>query len=140
MEGKQKPKATKEQLAYAQLLDIGMKLGMAIIVVTFIIYAFGILEPNIAFDDLPNQWEKSAEEYVEDNGEITGWAWVNHLDQGDFFNFIGIAFLASVSIFCYIRILPMLLGKKDYIYAALAFTEVVVLVLAASGILKVGGH
>jgi hypothetical protein len=134
------PKATKEQLAYAQLLDIGMKLGMIILVITFALYVFGVFEPNIAFDDLPNEWEKSAEEYVADNGEVDGWAWVNELDKGDFLNFLGIAFLAGVSIFCYIRILPILLGKKDYIYAVLALVEVAVLVLAASGLLKVGGH
>ncbi len=35
---------------------------------------------------------------------------------------------------------PMFLRKKDYIYAAIAALEILVLVAAASGILQTGGH
>lgn len=133
-------KATREQQDYAQLLDYGMKIGMVILLVTFFIYVFGVLEPNIAFNDLPNEWDKSAHEYVQDNGEIKGWGWAANLGKGDFLNFLGIAFLAGVSILCYLRIIPGLMGNKDYIYVILVLGEVAVLGLAASGILKAGGH
>ena len=62
------------------------------------------------------------------------------LGKGDFLNFVGIAFLAGVTIPCYIRIIPILFAKKDTTYAILAIVEVLVLALAASGILKAGGH
>ena len=46
--------ATEEQLAYAKLLDAGMKFGLLILVVTFIIYLTGILSPHVRVNDLPN--------------------------------------------------------------------------------------
>jgi hypothetical protein len=61
------------------------------------------------------------------------------LRYGDFLNFIGIAMLAGVTIVCYAAIIPMLLKRKDKVYALLALLEVVVLVLAASGVVS-GGH
>ena len=68
----------------------------------------------------------------------TGWAWVGMLDKGDFLNFVGIAILAGVTILCYLAIVPTLLRKKDNAYLAMALVEVLVLALAASGILAVG--
>jgi len=41
---------------------------------------------------------------------------------------------------CYLVILPILLRKKDIPYVVIAIAEVAVLALAASGILKSGGH
>jgi len=62
------------------------------------------------------------------------------LEKGDFLNFVGIAFLAGVTMICYVRIIPILFRKKDRVYALIAILEVLVLMLAASGILKAGGH
>ena len=44
MEGK--VKATAEQVAYGKLLDLGMKVGLAALVVSFAIYLTGILPPH----------------------------------------------------------------------------------------------
>ena len=60
------------------------------------------------------------------------------LDKGDFLNFVGIAILAGVTILCYLAIVPTLLRKKDNAYLTMAILEVLVLTLAASGILAVG--
>jgi hypothetical protein len=135
-----KLKATEEQLAYAKLLDIGMKLGLLMLVITFIIYLAGIFSPYIAVQDLPNFWKLPVSEYLQKTEIHSGWNWVGLVGRGDFLNFIPIVFLAGITIFCYLRIIPILFRKKDTTYAALAIIEVLVLVLAASGILKSGGH
>lgn len=135
-----KLKATEEQLAYAKLLDIGMKIGLLSIIVTFIIYMSGLLTPYIAISDLPKYWSMPVNDYLTATGIHTGWSWVRMIGKGDFLNFIGIAFLSGITIVCYIRIIPILFRKKDTAYAILAIVEVLVLVLAASGVLKVGGH
>jgi hypothetical protein len=132
--------ATEEQLAYAKLLDGGMKLGLLILVVTFIVYLTGILTPHVPVDDLPIYWKMPVHKYLAATGIHPGWAWLGMLGKGDFLNFIGIAFLAGVTLICYVRIIPILLKKKDTIYAVLAVLEVLVLALAASGVLKAGGH
>lgn len=132
--------ATEEQLAYARLLDQGMKVGLLMLVITFLIYLSGVLTPHVAVNDLPNYWKLPVSKYLEATGINAGWAWLGMLGKGDFLNFTGIAFLAGVTIVCYIRIIPILFRKKDTVYAVLALCEVLVLTLAASGLLKSGGH
>jgi len=132
--------ATEEQLAYAKLLDLGMKVGMLSLIVTFIIYVSGILPPHVPVNDLPKYWSMPVKQYLEATGIHPGWAWLHMLGKGDFLNFLGIAFLSGVTILCYLRIIPIFLSKKDRVYAILAIIEVLVLSLAASGILRGGGH
>ncbi|MGE5893132.1 MAG: hypothetical protein ACM34I_03660 [bacterium] len=135
-----RPKATEEQLAYAKLLDIGMKFGLLMLVITFIIYLSGILPAYIPLNDLPKYWGMPVKEYLKATGIHPGWTWVHLLGKGDFLNFVGISFLAGITTLCYVRILPILFRKKDTVYGMIAIIEVLVLVLAASGILKGGGH
>lgn len=135
-----KLKATEEQLAYAKLLDLGMKTGIVLIFITFMLYVFGILTPHIPVNDLPKYWSMSVKDYLKATDIHTGWSWLYMLGKGDFVNFLGIAFLSGVTILCYIRIIPIFIKKKDTVYAVFAVIEVLVLVLAASGVLKSGGH
>jgi len=129
-----------EQIAYAKILDKGMKIGIVILFITFIIYLTGILTPYIPVKELPQYWSLSVHEYLEATGIQAGWSWLHRLNRGDFLNFVGIAFLSGVTIVCYLRILPILFRKKDTAFAVIAILEVLVLVLAASGLLKAGGH
>ena len=135
-----KLQATEEQLAYARLLDLGMKVGLLTLIVTFFIYVFGIFSPYIPVEELPNYWKLPVKEYLKVANIHTGWSWLSMVGHGDFLNFIPIVFLAGVTILCYMRIIPILFRKKDTTYAVLAIIEVLVLVLAASGVLKAGGH
>jgi hypothetical protein len=130
--------ATEEQLLYARILDKGMKIGLVVLVVTFSLYVFGILQPHVPVNDLPKYWSMPVHEYLEATGIGTGWSWLGNLGEGDLLNFVGIAFLAGVTIVCYLAIVPSLMRKKDTAYVVLAIIEVAVLVLAASGILKAG--
>ena len=135
-----KLKATEEQITYAKILDFGMKLGLIISVITFVIYLSGILPPHIPVNDLPNYWGLSVHKYLQATGLHTGWSWTGMLYKGDILNFVGIAFLSGITAICYIAIIPILFRKKDTVYGVIAIVEVLVLVLAASGILKAGGH
>jgi hypothetical protein len=138
--------ASEEQLLYAKILATGMYLGLAILMVTFTLYVTGIMAPVVPIEELPNLWTLSAHEYLQviDNeylhtgSLIDGWSWVTVVNRGDFLNFIGIALLALVTIGCYLGILPTLLRKKDWIYAGIAVMEVLILALAASGIVAIG--
>ncbi|MBI5074742.1 MAG: hypothetical protein HZB62_06200 [Nitrospirae bacterium] len=135
-----KLQATEEQLEYAKLLNIGMKLGLLMLLISFTIYVLGIFTPHVPVGDLPKYWSMPVKDYLKATDIHTGWSWIHLLGKGDFLNFVGIAFLSGVTILCYIRIIPILFKKKDTVYAVLAIIEVLVLVLAASGVLKAGGH
>lgn len=133
-------KATPEQLLYASLLEKGMYFGLLILFITFGLYALGIMDPYIPLDKISRYWSMNVNDYLKQADIHAGWAWVGMLKYGDFVNFIGIAMLSGVTILCYAAILPTLLKNKDTVYAALAILEVIVLSVAASGILGAGGH
>lgn len=132
-------RASPEQLVYADLLDLGMKIGLAGMVAFFVLYVSGLVAPHIPLADLPQYWSLPVHEYLEKSGAPTGWGWAKLLGKGDFLNILPVAFLSTITIVCYARILPMLRAKGDNIYATIVVAEIVVLALAASGILA-GGH
>ena len=133
-------KASEEQMAYAKVLNTLMFLGLAIIVVTFIIYMSGILTSFVPPQEIPNYWSMASKDFIHSLHAPTGWGWLALVGKGDYLNFVGIALLAGLSIICYLVILPILMRKKDIPYVVIAIIEVAVLSLAASGILKSGGH
>ncbi|MGD8983410.1 MAG: hypothetical protein PVH99_13835 [Desulfobacteraceae bacterium] len=133
-----KLEAGPEQVRYAWILEKGMYIGLLILFITFIIYAFGLMKPYTPKDSISSCWIMSVHDYLECTNIKSGWSWVGMLKYGDFLNFIGIAILAGATIICYLSIIPILVKNKDRVYAVLAFLEVLILGLAASGILRVG--
>ncbi len=129
---------TAEQLRYATVLERGMQLGLVCLFVTFALYVSGVMEPYLPRQELSEHWQKSVDEYLADAEIEPGWGWTRLLGYGDFVNFIGIAILAGATVPCYLSIIPLLLKNKDTIYVVLVVLEVVVLCIAASGIIKVG--
>jgi hypothetical protein len=133
-------KGSDEQLLYAKILNIGMLIGLAGLVVAFVIYCTGILEPLIPLEKVQTYWILSVHEYLKQSGIQAGWAWFGNLQFGDMLNFLPIAFLSLLTIVCYIAIIPGLIRKKDTAYVVIAILEIIVLAFAASGILGTGGH
>jgi hypothetical protein len=142
------PGVSEEQLLYARILAAGMYSGLAILLVTFALYLTGLVEPAVPIEALPRYWTVSAKEYLDIvNAEylhrdhpLTGWWWLSALAHGDYLNFVGIALLSLITLVCFVGITPSLIRKHDWIYASMAVAEVLILGLAASGLLIVGGH
>jgi hypothetical protein len=136
-----KPKylsVTAEQNKYANMLSIGRKSGLLIILVSLSIYITGIIPPRVAVEELPKYWGMSANDFMANTGLQPGWKWMSLYKYSDIMNYFGIAVLGATSAICYAAIIPGLLRKKDYAFAFIAIAEVLVLVLAASGLLNIG--
>lgn len=133
-------KPMPEQIAYANLLQIGALAGIVIMIVTYLIYVLGVLPAHVDIAVVPQYWGKGVAEYMHATDSPQGWAWLYLLGTGDFLNFIGLALLALLTIVCYFVLLPGYLRQKDYTFAAIVVAEVLVLSLAASGLLGSGGH
>jgi len=131
---------TDEQLLYAKILQWGMLIGLACLLITFAIYVLGIMKPYIPLNEVSQYWGQNVHDYLEHAKIKDGWYWLSMLSYGDFINFIGIAILAGVTIICYLAIVPTLLKNGDTVYAVLALLEAIILTVAASGIISVGGH
>ena len=136
----EKQYVTEEQKMYAAILEKGMYVGLLTLLVTFLIYTTGILDPYIPLNRLADYWHMSASQYLHTADIPDGWGWAKMVGYGDFLNFIGIAILAGVTIISYMAIIPTLFRNKDTVYAIIACLEVLVLVAAASGLISTGGH
>lgn len=131
---------TPEQLTYANLLLYGAWGGIFLMLATYIIYITGLLPPHVDMAVVAQHWGEGVHEYMQVTNSPHGWGWVALLGRGDFLNFVGMALLALMTILCYLVLIRGYLREKDYIYAAIAALEVIVLSLAASGIFGAGGH
>ena len=133
-------KDAEEQILYSKILNAGMLIGLASLIITFILYAAGFIEPLIPLEKIQSYWVLSVHEYLKQSGMQAGWAWFGNLSYGDMLNFLPIAVRSLLTIICYASIIPVLLLKKDKAYVVIAILEIIVLAVAASGILGSGGH
>ena len=132
--------ATEAQILYANILNTGMLIGFIGLIVIFILYFTGILSPLIPLEKVETYWTLPVHDYLEKSGMEVGWAWFGKLQYGDMLNFIPIAFLSLLTIICYISLIPGLIRKKDTTYTVIAIVEIIVLLVAASGILGTSAH
>ena len=51
-----KKEATPEQLLYANLLEKGMLIGLALMFITFALYVFGVMKPVVPLDQIASYW------------------------------------------------------------------------------------
>jgi len=137
MDGR-KVKVPEEQIIYANILYYGGLAGIIFMAITFAIYVSGTLPAYVPPSELPELWVHETHEYLEETGMPTGWDWIKLVTYGDVLNLVALAFLGVITIVCYITIIPVLLRKRDFIYIVFAVAEVIILLLAASGILQAG--
>lgn len=133
-------KASPEQMRYANMLFYGCWSSLALMVITYMLYVLGIVEPHIPLDKVPQLWSLPVGEYLAQGNVPTGWGWATLVAEGDFMNFIGIALLAGMTILCYIPLLPAFLSSKKMAMFWIALAEIIVLLVAASGIFGAGAH
>ncbi len=126
-------------VSYALLLERLSRVGLIVLVILFLLYVTGVIVPHIPMEQLPEHWGNPASHYLKAAELSGGWSWVSIAHRADYLCFGVIVFLASITVFCYLRIIPIFVREKNKIYTAIAITEIIVLVLAASGIL-VSGH
>jgi hypothetical protein len=134
-----KVEVPKEQLVYARILWYGSIISIVAITAAYMVYITGILPHYIEFDKIVELWGKKSHKFVEETNTPIGWEWLRLVMYGDFLNLLLLTFLSFLTIVCYLAIIPLLVAKKDFIYFVIALVEVLVLLLAASGLI-VAGH
>lgn len=129
-----------EQIKYANLLLYGSWAGIFALLITFALYMSGIIPSYVDPSQMQFYWGMKASEYLSAANVPHGWGWLKMVGYGDFMPLLGIAWLGILTILGYFILLPAYIKKKDGIYSVIVALEILVLTLAASGILKVGGH
>ena len=146
MTTKNAPASLEEQMLYAAWLKKGMMVGLVLLVISFALYLFGILAPVVPLEQLDSYWMLPAADYVaavnrdflQIEKPLIGWAWLKLISKGDFLNFLPIAILSGTTILCYLTTVPVFWKKGDRAYLIMSIAEVLILILAASGLLTAG--
>ncbi len=133
-------KVTEEQILYSNILNAGMLIGLISLFLTFVLYCVGIFDPLIPLETVQEYWKLSVSQYLEKSGIEAGWTWLFNLEYCDMLNYLPIAFLSLITIICYASLIPSLFRKKDTPYFVLVILEIIVLVIAASGVLGTETH
>ncbi len=128
-----------DQRSYARLLAIITNAGLAGLIALFAVYVLGVLEPHVPHDRLPELWRLPAHEFLEAAGIAPGWGWTAMLHRADILTLVGIATLAFASVPCLLAIMPVYWGTRQRALFAICAFEVLVILLAASGLVT-GGH
>jgi hypothetical protein len=139
--------AGRVQALYARVMRVSMVGAMGVLVVLFLGYVTGIRKPAVPPAEMRAYWGLSAAEfgeavnaaYLHRASPPQGWAWMELLRYGDYATLLGICLLGTVSILCLATSLPLFMRQGRWIYAAIVTVQIVVLVLAASGVVQ-GGH
>lgn len=128
----------KEQIVYGKVLSYGSVISLLAMAIVFVVYVAGVVPHYVDLEEIVELWGKSHHTFVEEAKVPTGWGWVGLIGYADYLNLLLLALLAFLTILCYIAIVPVLIGKKDWIYVTIALIEIVVLLLAASGFITTG--
>ena len=128
-----------EQELYARLLDWGTRIGLLLLVASFVAYVSGLLPGVVPVDRLPELWSLPVAQFQARTQMPGGWGWLALLGHGDVLGLLGIALLAGVSIPCLLALVPIYAARGEKAYVAICLLEVAVVALAASGLLS-GGH
>jgi hypothetical protein len=135
---KQAPQQPPEQLLYARLLDWGARLGFVLLVAGFAAYVLGWADALVPPEQLPQLWNQPADVFRQHTGMPAGWGWLGLLHKADVANLAGIALLAGCSLPPLLAAMGLYLKQRQWTPALLCAGVVVVVLLAASGLLGAG--
>jgi hypothetical protein len=129
-----------EQVLYSNMLFYGCWGSLALMAVTYLLYVLGVMTPHVPLETVTQLWSQPVKAYLAQGNVPTGWGWFVLIGKGDFVNFAGIVLLAGMTILCYIPLVGAYFKKKEPIFATIAILEILVLLVAASGVVGSGGH
>jgi hypothetical protein len=121
----------EDERRYSLGLRVGVRVALVMLVAAFATYAFGLLEPHIPMSQLPDVWRLPATEFIEETGMPTGWGWTARLHQGDVFAILPAVFLAALTGFCMLAVLPVLIRRRDWIYVVILLIQLGLFIVAA---------
>lgn len=132
------PPHSAEAARYARLLEWGTRAGLALLLLSFTAYALGLLAPHVPLERMPELWNQPVARYLALTQSPQDWGWLALAHRGDYANLLGIALLAGCSLPPLLALVPLFLRQQDRAYALICALEVLVLLLAASGLLSSG--
>lgn len=123
------------QRSYARWLDVGTKLGFALLVCSFIAYAIGITEPYLPVERLPDLWGLPVDRFNSAIHAPTGWRWLHHWWRSDYLTYFGVVALLLTTVASMLRAMFNFVSLGDRLQAGIALAQTLALALAAAGLI-----
>ena len=130
-----RPDELAAQVRYARWLAWGTRVGLALLVASFALYLVGIIPPHVPIERVPELWRMSSSELMAQTGQRPGWGWAALLPRGDMLVLAAIAVLSTCSALCIAAVVPIFKARGERAFVAICVLTILVLLLAASGLL-----
>ena len=124
---------------YANLLKWLVRIGLTLMFAAFAMYAFQVVPTGVSLEETADLWHLGATEFAAATGTELGWQWASSLPDARALALASLVLFPLGTMVLIAIAVVLYLQEKDYVFAAIAATETIVLVVAAIGIIG-GGH
>jgi hypothetical protein len=127
------------RMAYARILSVAVYVAFFLLLVVSVLYFSGAVASRTPLNELHRYWGESLEEFREAVGApARPWEWTQEVLSAEGLAHVPIAFLGLLTMAGYLRIAIPFARAGDYAYLAIVVAELVVLGIAAAGLLSGG--
>jgi hypothetical protein len=134
--------ADRVQLAYAKTLDYVAHSVIIVMAVGYLLYLTELLPLTVPIETIAGNWHLSSAHLQAKLNLPCGWECFTSpagLFHGDIASYISVIFLSLATLICLASAVTVFISEKKHLYSAIATLQVIVLLVAASGIMS-GGH
>ncbi len=120
--------------SYAGVLEKVSIGGVAASIAAYLLYVLHLMPLSVSVHDIAANWHLSSDELVAKGLASSGWAWARHLPDADMLSLAAIGLLTLTPVACLIVAAAAFLKRRDYAYTLIGILQIVVLLVAVSGI------
>ena len=131
-------KIDQVQLVYARVLEMVSHVGMAFLALGYVVYVLQLLPLSVPIDAIAGNWHLKASEMQQKLHTPAGWSILSSsgaLFKGDVVSYLSIYYLAMATVVCLAFASVIFYREKNYLYTTIAVLQVLVLLVAASGLI-----
>lgn len=128
----------KVQLVYARVLEMVSHVGISFLALGYLVYVLQLLPLSIPIDAIAGNWHLKASEMQQKLHTPAGWSILSTpaaLFKGDVVSYLSIYYLATATVVCLAFASVTFYREKNYLYTTIALFQLVVLLVAASGLI-----
>jgi hypothetical protein len=133
--------ADRVQLTYAKTLDYVAHTVIVVMAIGFLIYLMELLPLTVPIETIAGNWHLSAANLQAKLNLPCGWGCFTSpagILHGDIVSYISVIFLSLATLVCLASALTVFVSEKKHLYSVIATLQVLVLLVAASGIMSGG--
>ncbi|HWR01294.1 MAG TPA: hypothetical protein VN371_05475 [Chlorobaculum sp.] len=133
--------ADRVQIVYAKTLDYVAHTVIVVMAVGYLLYMTQLLPLSVPIETIAGNWHLSATSMQAKLNLPCGWECFSApagILHGDVLSYISVIFLSLSTLICLASAVAAFISEKKYLYSTIAILQVLVLLVAASGIMSAG--